>query len=384
MKIAVPKERRPDERRVAVTPDVAKRLIGLGFEVAVEKGAGEAAWFADAAYREAGATIAKDAASLCKEADIVLKVQPPITEAGGEDELGMLRKGTILIGNLAVLGNRKEAAKYARAGVTAFALDLMPRISRAQTMDVLTSQSNLAGYRAAIEAAAAQGRIFPIMMTAAGTLPPAKVLVLGCGVAGLQAIATAKRLGAVVTGYDVRPAVKEEVASLGAKFLEVDLQATSDAQTEGGYAKEMGETYAKKQEAVLTEALKGQDVAICTALIPGRRAPTLITEAMVKGMKPGSVIVDLAVEAGGNCEISEAGKTVVRHGVKIIGCANAPSDLAPDASQFYAKNLLNFLTPLVDRETKSLAINWDDEIVKGTLVTKDGKVVHPMLAKETA
>jgi NAD(P) transhydrogenase subunit alpha len=269
----------------------------------------------------------------------------------------------------------------ANAGVTAFAMELLPRITRAQSMDVLSSQSNLAGYKAVLDAAAEFGRAFPMMMTAAGTVAPAKVFVMGAGVAGLQAIATAKRLGAVVTAYDVRPVVKEQVESLGGKFVEVDPGATADAQTAGGYAREMGEEYQKKQAQVIGEHLKKQDIVICTALIPGRPAPVLITEEMVKNMPAGSVIVDLAVEMGGNCPISEFGKVVRKYGVTIVGHANVPSRLAQDASTLYAKNLLNFITPQVKKDTKELVINWDDEIIKGTLVCKDGQIVHPMLAQ---
>lgn len=380
MKIAVPKERRPGERRVAVSPDVARKLKDLGFTVVVEKGAGDGASFTDAAYRDAGATIAKDEQAALKGADIVLKVQPPILD-GGEagSELALMKKGAVLIANLSALSNKGDVAAYAKAGVTAFALELLPRITRAQSMDVLTSQSNLAGYKAVLDAAHELGRAFPMMMTAAGTIAPAKVFVLGAGVAGLQAIATAKRLGAVVTAYDVRPAVKEQVESLGGKFVEVDADAVKDAETAGGYAREMGADYKKKQEAAIHEHLKKQDIAICTALIPGKKAPVLITEAMVKDMKLGSVIVDLAVEMGGNCALSVSGKVVVRHGVTIVGHANVPSRLAEDSSALYARNLLNFITPLVGEKGKSLNIDRDDEIIKGALVTMGGKVVHPGL-----
>ena len=278
-----------------------------------------------------------------------------------------------------VLQTGCAAMACAKAGLTVFAMELLPRITRAQSMDVLSSQSNLAGYKAVLDAAAEMGRAFPMMMTAAGTIAPARVLVLGAGVAGLQAIATAKRLGAIVSAYDVRPAVKEQVESLGGKFVEVDAEATKDAETDGGYAKEMDEDYQKKQEAVLRETVIKQDVAICTALIPGKPAPVLITEEMVKEMPEGAVIVDLAVETGGNCPLSEFGKTVTKHGVTLVGHANVPSRLAEDASALYAKNLLNFITPLVDAESKSLAIDWEDEIIKGTLVCRDGNVVHPAL-----
>jgi NAD(P) transhydrogenase subunit alpha len=380
MKIGIPKERRPFEARVAATADTVKRLKALGFDIVVESGAGSGASIRDEDFAAAGATIAADEASCLRDADIVLKVQRPL--GAGEnavDEVALLKRGAVLIATLGALQNKEHMAAYARAGVTAFALELLPRITRAQSMDVLSSQSNIAGYKAVLDGAQEFGRVFPMMMTAAGTLPPARVLVLGAGVAGLQAIATARRLGAVVSGYDVRPAVKEQVQSLGAKFVEVDAEATKDAQTAGGYAKEMGADYQAKQAQVLHEALKKTDIAICTALIPGRKAPVLIPEETVREMRPGSVIVDLAVEAGGNCPLSEYGKVVVKHGVKIVGHANVPSRVASDATGMYAKNLLNFITPLVDKETKTLKIDWDDEIVQGTCITRDGQIVHAQL-----
>ncbi len=383
MKIAVPKERRPGEARVAVSPEVARKLAGLGFTVAVEKGAGAGASFLNEAYQEAGATIAKDAASALKDADIVLKVQAPTIQGGeGENELAMMKEGAILISALSALTAKKEVAAYAKAGITAFAMELMPRITRAQSMDVLSSQSNLAGYKSVLDAAAEFGRAFPMMMTAAGTVAPAKVFVMGVGVAGLQAIATAKRLGAVVTATDVRPATKEQVESLGGKFLEIDPEMEKDAQTEGGYAKQMPPEYLEKQKKVVTEHVKSQDIVITTALIPGRPAPELVTEEMVKSMHAGAVIVDLAVEAGGNCALSQPGNVVVEHGVRIVGHLNVPSRLAEVASALYATNLLNFITPLVDVETKDLAIDWEDEIVTGTLVARDGKVVHSALGRK--
>ena len=322
-----------------------------------------------------------DAAGALADADIVLKVQRPlIAGENGADEVAAMKPGAILVGTLAALQHPSDVAAYAAAGLTAFSLELLPRITRAQSMDVLSSQSNLAGYKAVLDGAHEFGRAFPMMMTAAGTIPPARVLILGAGVAGLQAIATAKRLGAVVLAYDVRPAVKEQVESLGAKFVEVDAEATREAETAGGYAKEMSEDYRKQQKQVLGEVLAKQDIAICTALIPGRPAPVLITENIVKRMRPGSVIVDLAVEQGGNCPLSEYGEVVVRHGVTIVGHANVPSRLARDATAMYAKNLLNFLAPLVDGATRELAIDWDDEIIKACLITRDGAVVHPSLA----
>jgi H+-translocating NAD(P) transhydrogenase subunit alpha len=380
MKIAIPKERRAHERRVAVSPDTVKKYVSLGFDVIVETGAGEGSSVPDEEFAAAGATIAGDEAAALGDADIVLKIQRPIGAGeDGPDEIALMKKGAILIGQLGALQHRDQIAAYEAAGITAFAMELVPRITRAQAMDVLSSQSNIAGYKAVLDGAHEFGRAFPMMMTAAGTIRPARVMVLGAGVAGLQAIATARRLGAIVTGYDVRPVVKEQVESLGAKFLEVDSAATEGAETSGGYAKEMGEDYRRKQEEALREAMKKQDVAICTALIPGKPAPVLIPEDMVKEMRPGSVIVDLAVEKGGNCPISEFGKVVTKHGVHIVGHANVPSRLAEDASAMFAKNLLNFVTPLVDGETKSIKIDWEDEIITGSLVTRDGKAVHPSL-----
>jgi NAD(P) transhydrogenase subunit alpha len=382
MKIAVPKERRPGEKRVAISPDVTKKLIGLGFEVVVESKAGEAASFTDEALKAAGATIAPDEASALKDADVVIKIQRPIVDGETQNELAYLKKGAILIGHLSALTNKADAEAYAEAGITAFALELMPRISRAQSMDILSSQSNLAGYKAVLDAASEYGRALPMMMTAAGTIPPAKVFIMGVGVAGLQAIATAKRLGAVVTATDVRPAVKEQVQSLGGKFLSVDPEAEQEAETAGGYAKEMSEDYKRKQQDVVKEHIKKQDIVICTALIPGRPAPKLVSEEMVKSMPTGSVIIDLAVEAGGNCEVSKKGAIVKKHGVTVVGHDNVPARLAEDASALFAKNILNFLTPMIDPESKTLKIDWEDEIIKGTLVVRDGRIVHPGLTAQ--
>ena len=378
MKIAIIKETRAYETRVAGSPEVVKNLIGLGFQVVVQQDAGRDASFTDAAFRDAGATIAKDARAALKGAGMVFKIQAP--QAG---EIPAIKKGTILVASLGALSNPKEMQALARAGLTSFAMELMPRISRAQSMDILSSQSNLAGYKAVLDAASEFGRAFPMMMTAAGTVPPAKVFIMGVGVAGLQAIATAKRLGAIVTATDVRPATKEQVESLGGKFLEVDPEMEKDAQTEGGYAKEMPPAYFAKQKKVVAEHITKQDIVITTALIPGRPAPVLVTEQVVATMKPGAVIVDLAVEAGGNCPLSKLDQVVkTKNGVTIIGHGNVAGRLAEDASALFAKNLLNFITPLVDPETKNLAIDWEDEIVKGTLVTRDGKVVHPMLTNK--
>jgi len=380
MKIAIPKERRAGETRVAASPEVVRKLIDLGFQVTVEKDAGHGASFTDAAFKDAGATIAKDVASATKSADIVLKIQGPET-----GELNHYKKGPILIGSLGALGNPKDMKAYAAAGLTSFAMELMPRISRAQSMDVLSSQSNLAGYKAVLDAASEFGRALPMMMTAAGTVAPAKVFIMGVGVAGLQAIATAKRLGAVVTATDVRPATREQVESLGGKFLEVDPEMEKDAQTEGGYAKQMPPEYFDKQKKVVAEHITKQDIVITAALIPNRPAPVLVTEEMVASMNPGAVIVDLAVEAGGNCPLSKLNEVVTtKNGVKILGYGNVAGRLAEDASQLFAKNLLNFIAPLVDPESKKLAIDWEDEIVAGTLVTRDGKVVHPALVGKPA
>jgi H+-translocating NAD(P) transhydrogenase subunit alpha len=380
MRIAIPKERRAHESRVAASPDTVKRLVGLGLEIVVESGAGAAAAYPDAAYAASGATIAPDAASAIGGADIVLKVQRPILGDGGINELAAFKRGAVLVGMLQPLQHADEVAAYAQAGLTAFAMELIPRITRAQSMDVLSSQANLAGYRAVLDAATEFGRAFPMMMTAAGTIAPARVLVMGAGVAGLQAIATARRLGGVVSATDVRAAAKEQVESLGASFLTVDLEAMKAAETAGGYAKEMGEDFQRRQREHVHEAVKKIDIVICTALIPGRKAPVLITKEMVADMRPGSVIVDLAVEQGGNCEGSEPGQVVTTsNGVKIVGHANVPSRIAVDASALYARNIFNFLGLIIDKD-KTLKIDAADEIIKGTLLTKDGAVVHPALA----
>jgi H+-translocating NAD(P) transhydrogenase subunit alpha len=381
MKIGIAKERRAHELRVAGTPDTVKKFIGLGAEVAIETGAGLGSSYTDDAYAAAGSKIAADEAAAISDADIVLKVQRPLSAAeDGPDELALLKRGAMLVGILAPYGAKEQLARYAERGVNAFAMEFMPRITRAQTMDVLSSQANLAGYRAVIDAAAAFGRAFPMMMTAAGTVAPARVFVMGAGVAGLQAIATARRLGAIVSGTDVRPAAKEQVTSLGATFVAVEDEEFKQAETAAGYAKPMSAEYQKKQAALVAEHIKKQDVVVTTALIPGRPAPVLVSEEMVASMKHGSVIVDLAVEQGGNCPLSEPGKVVVKHGVTLIGHLNMPSRIAVDASALYARNLLSFLTPLIDKESKALKINWDDEIIKGTALTRDGQVVHPAFA----
>ncbi len=380
MKVAIPKERRAGEKRVAAVPETVKKLAALGAEVVIEAGAGAGAMIPDRFFAEAGAAIAEDARAALGDADVVFKVQRPLTAAeGGPDELELMKRGAILVALVAPEAHREAVEAYARAGITAFAMDFMPRISRAQSMDALSSQSNLAGYRAVLDAAYEFGRAMPMMMTAAGTIPPARVLVLGAGVAGLQAIATARRLGAIVSATDVRPAVKEQVESLGAKFVALDSAESDEAETAAGYAREMSEDYLSRQAELMHKTLKTQDIAICTALIPGKPAPTLITEEMVRDMKPGSVIVDLAVEAGGNCALSATGEVVEVDGVKILGHSNVPSRIAVDASAMYARNLLHFITPMIDPESGELAIDWDDEVVAGTLLTRDGAVVHPSL-----
>lgn len=369
MKIGIAKETRPGERRVAASAETVKKLIQLGFDITIESGAGLTASITDDAYTGAGATLAKTAKEAFADADIVLKVRKPT-----EDEIKLIKKGTILVCLMEPFKDRALIDAIAAQGITTFALEFVPRITRAQSMDVLSSQSNLAGYRAVLDASYEFGRAFPMMMTAAGTIPPARVLVMGAGVAGLQAIATARRLGAIVSATDVRPAAKEQVESLGGTFVAVEDDEFKEAETSGGYAKEMSDAYKKKQAELIAETIKKQDVVITTALIPGRPAPVLVTEDMVKSMKPGSVIVDLAVEQGGNCPLSEPGKVVVKHGVKIIGHLDVPSRIADDASLLYAKNLLNFVTPLVDKESKSIKVNEEDEIIKASMITKDGKI----------
>jgi NAD(P) transhydrogenase subunit alpha len=384
MKLAIAKERRANESRAAATPDTVKRIKGLGLDVVVEAGTGAGASIADQAYADAGASIAPDAATALGDADIVLKVSRPLMAAeGGADEIQTMKRGAALVAMLDPYRNRDLVKALAQQGVTAFAMELVPRITRAQSMDVLSSQANLAGYKAVLDAAAEFGRAFPMMMTAAGTVAPAKVFVMGAGVAGLQAIATARRLGAVVSATDVRPAAKEQVESLGASFVMVESEETKQAETAGGYAKEMSEDYKRKQAALVAEHIKKQDVVICTALIPGRPAPRLVTAEMVRSMRAGSVIVDLAVENGGNCELAEPGKVADANGVKIVGWTNVPSRIAVDATALYARNLLNFLGLIVAKDG-TLKIDPEDEIIKGSLLTRDGRVVHPAFAETAA
>ncbi|HWP27435.1 MAG TPA: Re/Si-specific NAD(P)(+) transhydrogenase subunit alpha [Xanthobacteraceae bacterium] len=376
MRIAIARESDAGEPRVAATPDTVKRMAALGAEVVIEPGAGERSGIPDADFIAAGAVVAKDA---IKSADVVLKVRRP-TPA----ELKIYKKGALVIGLMDPFGDPAALKSLAEAGITAFAMELMPRITRAQSMDVLSSQANLAGYRAVIDAAAEYGRAFPMMMTAAGTVPAAKVFVMGVGVAGLQAIATARRLGAVVSATDVRPAAKEQVQSLGAKFIAVEDEEFKQAETAGGYAKEMSKEYQAKQAALIAEHIAKQDVVITTALIPGRPAPRLVTSRMISTMRPGSVIVDIAVERGGNVEGVKPNEVVVINGVKLIGYLNMAGRLAASASALYARNLLSFLETMIDKTTKSLAVNWDDEIVKGTALTRDGAIIHPNFAAKSA
>ncbi len=376
MKVAVVAESDAGEPRVAATPETVKKIIGLGAEVAVEPGAGIKSGILDADFTAAGAAVTADAVN---GADIVLSVRRPLSPA-----LARLKKGAIVIAIMDPFGHEDALRAMAEAGVIGFAMELLPRITRAQVMDVLSSQANLAGYRAVIDAAAEYGRALPMMMTAAGTVPATKVFVMGAGVAGLQAIATARRLGAIVTATDVRPAAKEQVESLGAKFIAVEDEEFKAAETAGGYAKEMSKEYQAKQAALVAEHVKKQDIVITTALIPGRPAPRLITKEMVASMRPGSVVVDLAVERGGNVEGVVADQVAEVDGVKIIGYRNVPGRLAATASSLYAKNLLAFLDVLIDKKTKALAVNWDDDIVKATALTRDGAIVHPNFKPKAA
>ena len=377
MKLFVPVERSDGETRVALSPDTAKKLVGLGFEVIVEAGAGTASRVLDAQYVAAGARIGK--AGEMASADIVLKVCRP-TPA----ESTNCKRGSLVIAAMDPYGHESDVAAMAKAGISAFAMEFMPRITRAQSMDVLSSQANLAGYQAVIEAAAVYDRAMPLMMTAAGTVAAARVFVMGAGVAGLQAIATARRLGAVVSATDVRPAAKEQVESLGGKFIAVEDDEFRQAETAAGYAKEMSKEYREKQAALVAAHIAKQDIVITTALIPGRPAPRLVTNAMLLSMAPGSVAVDLAVERGGNVEGAKLGEVTRVGGVSIVGYANMAGRIAATASQLYAKNLLAFVETMVDKESKVLAVKWDDELVKATLLTRDGQIVHPAFAAKDA
>jgi H+-translocating NAD(P) transhydrogenase subunit alpha len=376
MKVAVIAETDAGEPRVAATPETVKKMVALGAIVAVQAGAGLKSGIRDEDYTAAGAAITADP---LKDADIVLQVRRP--EA---PELARVKKGAIVVGMMDPYGHDDAVRAMAEAGVIAFALELLPRITRAQVMDVLSSQANLAGYRAVIDAAAEFGRALPMMMTAAGTVPATRVFIMGAGVAGLQAIATARRLGAIVTATDVRPAAKEQVESLGAKFIAVEDDEFKAAETAGGYAKEMSKEYQAKQAALVAEHIKKQDIVITTALIPGRPAPRLITKDMVASMRPGSVVVDLAVERGGNVEGVSADIVTEINGIKIVGYRNVPGRLAATASSLYAKNVFAFFELLIDKKTKALAVNWDDEIIKATALTNDGAVVHPSFKAKSA
>jgi NAD(P) transhydrogenase subunit alpha len=378
MKIAVPAEADKLETRVAATPETVKKFKALGADVAVQAGAGAASRIPDSEYAAAGATVGNGAETV-RDADIILKVRRP-------DAVEMLgyKRGAIVVAIMDPFGNEAALKSLADAGLAAFAMELMPRITRAQSMDVLSSQANLAGYQAVIDAAENYDRALPMMMTAAGTVPAARVFVMGAGVAGLQAIATARRLGAVVTATDVRPAAKEQVESLGAKFIAVEDDEFKQAETAAGYAKPMSAEYQAKQAALVAEHIKKQDIVITTALIPGRPAPKLVSAAMVASMKPGSVVVDLAVERGGNVEGAKAGEIAKAGDVTIIGYLNVPGRIAASASALYARNLYNFVETFFDKTSKAFAINWDDELVKATVLTRDGAVVHPSFAGKGA
>ncbi len=385
MRLAVLKERRGGETRVAATPETVKKYIALGCTVAVESGLGMMAGQPDAAYAEAGAEVCGNAAGALAGAAIVLKVRAPLAQGEGElDELFLIPRGALVIGTLGA--DQTAAQRYAQLGLDAVSMELLPRITRAQSMDVLSSQANLAGYRAVIEGAVAYDKGFPMLMTAAGTIPAANVLIMGAGVAGLQAIATARRLGGRVSATDVRPAAKEEIKSLGATFVGYEDEEMKAAQTSGGYAKAMSPEYLAKQAEVVAVAAAKADVIICTALVQGRRAPTLITAAMVASMKPGSVVVDIAADAGGNCAATVPGQAITTdNGVKVLGWTNWPGRIAGAASNLYARNLLTFLTTFWDKEGKKPALNPEDDIIKGAQITRGGAVVHPnFLPKETA
>ncbi len=370
MKLFVPKEIDPVETRVALSAETAKKLAALGFAVTIEKGAGQRSRIPDAVFADAGAKIG--AAGDARDADVVLKVRRPAPA-----ETSKYKRGALVIAAMDPYGNEGDVAAMAKAGVSAFAMEFMPRITRAQTMDVLSSQANLAGYQAVIEACAVFDRALPMMMTAAGTVPAAKVFVMGAGVAGLQAIATARRLGAIVTATDVRPAAKEQVESLGGKFIAVEDEEFRQAETAGGYAKEMSKEYQAKQAELVAGHLAKQDIVITTALIPGRPAPRLVSKDMLAAMNPGSVVVDLAVERGGNVEGAQAGKVAKVGEVSVVGHLNMAGRIGATASLLYAKNLLAFVETMIDKETKALAVNWDDELVAATLLTRDGTIVHP-------
>jgi H+-translocating NAD(P) transhydrogenase subunit alpha len=379
MKVAVVNEWKAGEPRVAATPETVKKIKALGAEIVVERGAGLHSGILDADYESAGAGIVPSPQAAAADADVVLRVRRP-----GEAELRNYKKGALVIGTMDPFGNDAALQAMAKAGIVAFAMELLPRITRAQVMDVLSSQANLAGYRAVIDAAAEYGRALPMMMTAAGTVPAARIFIMGAGVAGLQAIATARRLGGVVSATDVRPAAKEQVESLGAKFIAVEDEEFKQAETTAGYAKEMSAEYKIKQAALVAEHIKKQDIVITTALIPGRPAPRLISAEMLRAMRPGSVVVDLAVERGGNVEGAKPGEVAEANGVKVLGHLNVPGRLAASTSNLYARNLYAFLELLIDKNSKAISVPWDDEIVKATALTREGAVIHPGFQPKSA
>ena len=362
------------ELRVSASPDSVKKMVELGISVNIQTTAGQNSNFSDESYKANGAEIFNNTSEI-SNADIIIKVNKPT-----DDEISSMKEGSLFIGSLDPYNSRETLNKLRDKGVTSFAMELMPRITRAQSMDILSSQSNLAGYKAVIDATYLFNKAMPMMMTAAGTIAPAKVMVFGAGVAGLQAIATAKRLGAIVSATDVRMAAKEQVESLGGKFVMVEDDETQDAETSGGYAKEMSDEFKAKQAKLISDTLAAQDIAICTALIPGKKAPILISEEQVRSMKPGSIIIDLAAESGGNCECSVAGETKEVEGVHVVGSKDITSTISEDASALFSKNILNFLTLLIDSESKSISIDWDDEIIQGILVTKNNEIVHKELS----
>jgi NAD(P) transhydrogenase subunit alpha len=386
MRLAVLKERRSGETRVAATPETAKKLAALGCKVAVEAGAGLASGFTDAAYAEAGAEICADAAAALFGAGVVLKVRAPLGAGEGEvDELALMARGALLVGTLEAGANPGRAEAYAALGIEACAMELLPRTTRAQSMDILSSQANLAGYRAVIEGAGAYDRGFPMLMTAAGTIPAANVFIMGAGVAGLQAIATARRLGGRVSATDVRPAAKEEIKSLGASFVGYEDEESKNAQTAGGYAKQLSADFYAKQAEVVAAHIAKQDIVVTTALVQGRRAPILVTQAMVDSMKPGSVIVDIASDAGGNCAATHPGEMyVTANGVKILGYTNWPGRICAAASALYARNLLTFITTFWDKEAQAPKLPEGDDIVQGVTLTRGGAVIHPSLTATKA
>ncbi len=362
------------ELRVSASPDSVKKMVELGISVNIQTAAGQNSNFSDESYKANGAEIFNNTSEI-SNADIIIKVNKPT-----DDEISSMKEGSLFIGSLDPYNSRETLDKLRDKGVTSFAMELMPRITRAQSMDILSSQSNLAGYKAVIDATYLFNKAMPMMMTAAGTIAPAKVMVFGAGVAGLQAIATAKRLGAIVSATDVRMAAKEQVESLGGKFVMVEDEESKDAETSGGYAKEMSDEFKAKQAKLISDTLATQDIAICTALIPGKKAPILISEEQVRSMKPGSIIIDLAAESGGNCECSVAGETKEVGGVHVVGSKDITSTISEDASALFSKNILNFLTLLIDSESKSISIDWDDEIIQGILVTKNNEIVHKELS----